>query len=56
MNRKDVDTIVKQLLAEPGRLSREEIAKRFDGQYSKDQRDRIYYRYRYLLRFGGNHP
>ena len=50
MNRKDVDNIVKQLLEEQGEeVSKKELARRFVGGYSKDQRDRIYYRYKYLL-------
>lgn len=53
MNRKEVDNIVRRLLEEQGEeLSRKEIARRFEGEYSWDQRDRIYYRYRYMLRNG----
>ena len=50
MSRKEVDRIVMQLLEEKGEeLSRKEIARRFGGEHSRDQRDRIYYRYRYLF-------
>ena len=50
MNKKDVDNIVEGLLEEKGgELSKQEIARRFAGEYSHGQRERIYYRYRYLL-------
>ena len=47
MNKKEVDSIVQCLLdADRG----EQIQNRYQTQYSKDQIERIYHRYNYLLR------
>lgn len=52
MNKKKVDEIVAVLLTqarERGRkLERQEIVQRFEHIYSKDQIDRIIYRYQYM--------
>ena len=46
-----MDNIVRRLLEEQEEgFSKKELARRFSGEYSRDQRDRIYYRYKYLLR------
>lgn len=52
MNKKEVDSIVQGLLdADRGiKWTKTEIQKRYQEQYSKDQIERIYHRYIYLLR------
>lgn len=52
MNKKEVDSIVQGLLdADRDRKwTKTEIQKRYQAQYSKDQIERIYHRYQYLLR------
>ena len=52
MNKKKVDSIVQCLLdADRGeRWTKTQIQNRYQTQYSKDQIERIYHRYNYLLR------
>lgn len=54
MNKQQLEGLVEQLLAETeaaGRvLTREEIEQWAGDKYSKDQRERIFYRYHYLLK------
>lgn len=55
MNKNDVDTIVLKLMKETKEseriFSKKELKERFHSQYSKDQIERIYYRYKYLGNF-----
>lgn len=53
MNKKQVDEIVQKLLEDTQKsgesYSRERIREKFCDRYSKDQMERIIYRYEYLL-------
>lgn len=54
LRKKDVDELANELLARSMENSQEiniaQVAKEFEDEYSSDQIDRIYHRYRYFLR------
>lgn len=56
MNKTDVDRVVHDLLerTKETRWTKEEIYKKFEKNYSKDQIERIYHRYMYLSDKKGN--
>lgn len=52
MDKKTVDAIVSRMQREEKKrekpFTKKEITDKYTGQYSKDQIDRIYYRYKYI--------
>jgi len=59
MNKKQINKMVKQLLEESRKngiiFTRRELYQRLGGGYSDSQKERIYYRYRYLVYSSGEY-